>query len=656
MTVQQRVVTISDLGPLNPLPMLGAAAQSRHSIGGDLPREIREGAAYGYPANLYPYRLQDGYGRERSERALPSVVLENERLRAVFLPTLGGRLWELLDKRTGKNLVYTPSSIQFGNLALRNAWFAGGIEWNIGTRGHSPTTCSTVHSGILTTPGGQEVLRMWEFERLREVVFQIDAWLPPGSPVLYAAVRVRNPNDADVPMYWWSNAAVPEAADSRVLAPADSAFATDYAHGIARVDPTGNDGRDGVDGTWPTNNERARDFFFDIPAGERPWILNTDADGDGLAMLSTAELRGRKLFVWGQGVGGRRWQRWLSPEGGRYAEIQAGLAQTQVQHLVMPARAEWSWLEAYGNAGADPALAHGDWPSAVCHGRARVRALADERTLQNARQAARGWVDRPPQRMVTTGSGWGALESARRRRHGMPWLDESGTPFVHSSIGAPERPWLDLLDGRGFDGADTFVKGADWERLLQQAEPTAATLLHRAVLAHARGAAADARRLYDAVLASAEHPPESAALAHRGLALLDLGEAHEADAADAARGGQPARGLAHYEAACTLHPRSTALLLEAVGAFLAGDRPRQALDLLLHRLGEAGAAGCGSGRIRFLEAVALARAGRTAEAAAVLDAGVEVADIREGETSLGELWRQVHPGEDVPPEYEFGMG
>ena len=52
-----------------------------------------------------------------------------------------------------------------------------------------------------------------------------------------------------------------------------------------------------------------------------------DADGAGLAQTSTARLRGRKLFVWGAGEGGRRWQEWLTePGSGGYAEIQAGLA------------------------------------------------------------------------------------------------------------------------------------------------------------------------------------------------------------------------------------------------------------------------------------------------------------------------------------------
>ncbi|MGN6404991.1 DUF5107 domain-containing protein [Sinomonas sp.] len=632
MKIERTNLRVADLGPLNPLPMLGAPLESPYKISDDLPEEILHGSGYGYPSNLYPYQLQDGYERAVSERAFTTVVLENERLRAVFLPGLGGRLWELVDKEAGKNLLHTPSSIQFANLALRNAWFAGGIEWNIGTRGHSPTTCSPLHTGMLTTPEGQQVLRMWEFERLREVVFQIDAWLPPTSPVLYVAIRVRNPNQAKVPMYWWTNAAVPESAQGRVVAPAETAFASNYTDGITRVDPT-KDG--GVDCTWPTNNERARDFFFDIPPQRRPWILESDEDGDGLAMLSTRELRGRKLFVWGQGLGGSRWQEWLSSDGRRYAEIQAGLAETQFQHLAMPPRAEWTWVEAYGNSRVDPELAHStDWATAVEHCRSRVEALQSLESLQAAQRAAHTWADQAPERTVLSGSGWGALESVRRSVHHLPWFDETGTPFVKESVSDEQQPWLELLEGKEFQGAATFVKGADWSELLEQGKRSAPALLHRAFQAHSRGELDVAARLYREVLTLGND-----AAAYRGLALVALAQ------------GRADEALDEYAKACASEPGSESLLIEALTACLAQRRPVAALDLLREALPPRAR----QGRIRFLNAAALAGAGKTEEAAELLRAGVEVADLREGENAISELWEQLHPGEEVPLEYQFSM-
>lgn len=632
VSLERRVFSMAELGGEDPLPMVGAPLESPYRIAGAVPQEIIEGSRYGNPANLYPFQEQNDYGRQRSERPLETVVLENERLRAVFLPELGGRLWELFDKTRGKQLLHSPGTIQFANLALRNAWFAGGIEWNIGTRGHSPSTCSPLHTALLRTPDGLDVVRMWEFDRLREVVFQLDAWLPEDSGVLFVAVRLRNPGDLSAPMYWWTNAAVPQDRRSRVIVPADSAFASNYDGGISRVVPTDDDG---TDCTWPTNNSRARDFFFDIPPEGRRWIVNADADGDGLAMVSTPELRGRKLFVWGEGSGGHRWQEWLSPDGGRYAEIQAGLAQTQFQHLEMPAGAEWSWVEAYGNARVDTGIAHGaDWAAAVEHSEERVASLVDEQTMESARSAAASFADLPPDRSVLLGSGWGALESARRARHRLPWIDETGTPFAPVSITQEQQPWLDLLDGFGFAGATTFVRGEDWARLLAAPGDEAQAAVHLAVMAHANRSVDEARALYERSLER-----EPSAIAHRGLAVLSL------------EAGNGPAGLESYRLACELEPENAFLIIEAATAAIG----EGAGDLALGLIERSAIATRRSGRIRLLEAQAFALSGDTDRAIGILRAGMEVAELREGENAMAELWGRLLPDEPVPAEYQFSM-
>jgi hypothetical protein len=53
--------------------------------------------------------------------------------------------------------------------------------------------------------------------------------------------------------------------------------------------------------------------------------------------------------------------------------------------------------------------------------------------------------------------------------------------------------------------------------------------------------------------------------------------------------------------------------------------------------------------------LALARLGKAGEAAAILRAGVEIPDLREGEDAIAALWEEVCPGEAVPFNYQFGM-
>ncbi|MFJ3956086.1 DUF5107 domain-containing protein [Arthrobacter sp. NPDC090010] len=636
ITVSSIPLDVSALPGGNTFPLLGPLPDTPYDPGVEGSAGLGD-LGYGYPPSLFPYSVQDGYARELTRQEVTAVVLENSRLRAVVLPQWGGRLWELQDKATGKQLLHTPDTLQLANFALRNAWFAGGIEWNLGTRGHAPTSCEPLHCGLVRGSDGQEVLRLWEYERLRGLVFQVDLWLPEDSPVLLASVRIRNVQDHEVPVYWWTNAAVPQDEHSRVLAPAVQAYSNDY-HRIAVVDPTRYEGRDC---TWPARNTHAADFFFDLPEDGPRWLLNADVDGDGLAMLSTQRLRGRKLFVWGRGQGGRRWQHWLTPRGGEYAEIQAGLAQTQFQHLPMPAGAEWSWTEAYGNAAVSPAAAHSeDWSHAMTEGQRRADALLGPEGLEAAHRAATSRMDLAPE-PLSAGSGWGALERAARISEGRA-AEFPGTPFDESTLGPAQEPWLRLLRDGSFSGATAAVSGGRWEELLARLPGNADAMLHRAFMSHGSGRVEEAELLY-----------------RRTLALRDTAEAHRGLGSLLKTHGDPSEALEHYRSACALASGDRRLLIEAAEAMLDAGAATDALDLLDAADGNASVKddveGSFEGRLSLLRARTLYALGRNEDVAALLESGIEVPDLREGATVLRDLWDAAFPRIPLPERYDFTM-
>ena len=82
-------------------------------------------------------------------------MLENEYLKATFLPEVGGRLISLFYKPLERELLHRNPVFQPANLAIRNAWFSGGIEWNIGQFGHTFTTCSPLFAGVIRGRAGR---------------------------------------------------------------------------------------------------------------------------------------------------------------------------------------------------------------------------------------------------------------------------------------------------------------------------------------------------------------------------------------------------------------------------------------------------------------------------------------------------------------------
>jgi hypothetical protein len=626
LSAQELVLPSATFGPENPLPPISAIREHVPLVNlADLPTEIRQNVEYGRLENPLPCLDQDSYDRTLVERAIPTLVLDNDHLRATFLPGLGGRLYSLVHKPSGQELLYRNPVLQPANLALRNAWFAGGVEWNLGSTGHWTGTCSPMHAARVEGPDGTPVLRLWEWERTRGLVTQVDFWLPADSEFLYVGARIQNPSSETVPAYWWSNIAVEQSPETRVLVPADQAWKHGYGNRLDLVDvPV----RDDVDLSYPMRHRRAIDFFFELPPDQRPWIAALDAEGNGLVQASTARLRGRKMFVWGESRGGHRCQEWLSPglQGSGYCEIQAGLARTQLEHLQLPGATDWHWLEAYGRLDTDPAVAHADdWGTARAGVGEILESLLSATELAAREQAWLTVADKAPVEVLFAGSGWGALEL---RRTG--WKVSPGTPFAEDTMTGRERAWLPVLDGRlpeapWQEAPDGTLVG--WRELLEAVEDDNwLSWYHRGVArwyAHDEEGAIDA---WEKSVAAQDNP-----WALRNLAI--------------ATGNQSL-----WERAVELNPADLPqLLAEAMNA---GLEPAEGI------FAAAGVARADP-RVRVAEVRMLLRTGVPAGAETLLDQGIELPGLREGDNDLASLWqetqRRLGTSRPVPPKYEFGM-
>ncbi|MEE1845894.1 MULTISPECIES: DUF5107 domain-containing protein [unclassified Streptomyces] len=649
-TVRRAVLTLpaAPLGPENPLPAL-RPLDEMHVIDerdrAALPRDMARQIGYRPLTTVLPVRVLDGYGRERTATGLDAIVIENDRLRATVLPGLGGRIHSLHHKPTGRELLYTNPVLQPADFALNGAWFSGGIEWNIGATGHTTLSCAPLHAARVPAPDGGEMVRLWEWERLRDLPFQVDLWLPEDSDFLHVGVRIRNPHEHTAPVYWWSNIAVPEGERTRVLAPADEAWHFGYERTLSRV-PVPVSGS--VDRTYPLRGDFPADYFYEVPDGARRWIASLDEDGHGLVQTSTDLLRGRKLFLWGGGAGGRRWQEWLTEPGtGGYAEIQAGLARTQLEHVPLEPGAEFSWLESYGPLSADPRAVHGeDWAAARAETERRLAEALPRTDVEAAYAAWRRCADTEPGESLATGSGWGALE-VRRGKYELP-----GTPFADSTLGEQQGPWLELLEHGTFPAPDPAVPpgpslvSPHWRDMLETAPAEPLTEYHLGVAQWQAGDRAQAVRSWERGLALA--PSRWPLLRCLAVAAeegrqwdraADLcGEAFEELCADRRDEDEAWTAAA------------VALGREAMEALLKAGRP-EAVRAVWAALPPAVRQ---RGRFRLLEARLLIAEGDPAAARAVFDEGFEVADLREGAEILDEVWARI-TDEPLPDMYNYRM-
>ncbi|AQT69875.1 hypothetical protein STSP2_03075 [Anaerohalosphaera lusitana] len=631
LRISQIELPSAGLGPENPLPPLRPLGLSQHElkVADSVPARNRKYLNYGSDAGCLPYRFQDSYNRIKRPKQFTAIILENDLLTATFLPTLGGRLYSLHHKPTNRQLLHKNPVFQPANLAMRNAWFSGGVEWNMSIPGHSPFTCEPVFAARLQTDDGTPVLRMYEFERIRKVPWQIDCFLPEGSPLLFVRVRLINSNDHEIPMYWWSNIAVDQASDTRVLAPANEAFTLGVEFEMKMVPFPMIEGRDM---SYSRNVKYASDYFYRMPDMQMPWIAALDRNGRGMFQASTPRLNARKTFYWGNQPGGRKWQRFLSTPPNEYLEIQAGIAPTQAECIPMPARADWSWLEAYGPLEAGPEIIHGLWNQAIQHTQDQIQQTLSPAALEKLHHDTETLANTPPQEILHHGSGWARLENLLNESQNTASPFPASQIFPQESLTEQQQPWLELLNKGTYpyrpphERPGAFVSDKRWLSMLKDSIEAGRSdhwlaWLHLGVIHFAQKNNEAAKQAWQISL-----DREPSAWAYRNLAQLELlSNDASGKAADL------------YIATVELFDDLPQLTAEAVDCLIKTDRWNDLENIL------AAAPQNVSSHSRIQLAYArLQLHQRKHEQAARTLAAIELHDLREAESTLTDLWVDIH--------------
>lgn len=642
ISFESQEMWICELGEETSVPDLVGGLVLQNGLKFDLEEDDEIFEGYGTRKNAYPYRQRQCYSETPQKRRMETAVLENDYLKAVFLPGLGGRLWSLTDKTCGKNLLYTNDVIQYRNLAVRNAWFSGGVEWNIGVIGHTPFTTEQLFTATLEQESGCPVLRMYEYERIRQVTYQMDFWLEEDDRFLNCRMRIVNTGTEVVPMYWWSNMAVPEHKQGRVIVPAKKAF-TYRDGGVYKVEiPV----VEGVDISKYAGIPGSTDYFFEIPKEEPKYIAHVDEHGYGLLHLSTSRLQSRKLFSWGNRQGGDHWQEYLTKDAGRYLEIQAGLGKTQYGCLPMAPHTAWEWLERYGAVQLeeeDAAMEFEPLRDKVTETVVQSPVYLEmEDVLKGTKPLA--WQSA---RVKMAGSGFGALKNRERAVLGERAISEN---LDFGDCTGPLKVWAEFLEQGHLpepdvnDRPDVFLSDeAFFGRLKEAAEGDGRgnwyVHYHLGLYYFMKEHDKQAEKAFLRSLECAQN-----SWAYHGLASTYYVQNRGQESMEAV-----SRGI-------LMRPDDLSYLKDGFKLLSMAGGWQELLNLYetLDQNLQA------DGRLTFYRAMALYETGSTEEAYRLLfkDGGMSLPDIREGERAIGELWLEIHKkmtGEcgEVPYRFDF---
>jgi hypothetical protein len=165
------------------------------------------------PNGVYPYMSYAETSARPVAKKYRFIVLQNDHVKATICPDLGGKVYSLIHKPSGKEVLYVPDVIRYTRILPRFYFIAGGIEVSFPIS-HSPTQNEPVLYKIDKTKD-RVYVTCGERELRFGMQWSVEYSLGVNDDFLTQRVVFYNPGKNPYPWMSWSNAALPSAADTR---------------------------------------------------------------------------------------------------------------------------------------------------------------------------------------------------------------------------------------------------------------------------------------------------------------------------------------------------------------------------------------------------------------------------------------------------------
>ncbi|MDH4091926.1 MAG: DUF5107 domain-containing protein [Cyclobacteriaceae bacterium] len=270
---------------------------------------------------IYPYYRFDGYTDKPINKEWKVVELENEFIRLMILPEIGGKIWGAWEKATGKPFLYYNQVVKFRDVAMRGAWTSGGIEANYGIMGHTPNCATPVDYRIAKKEDGSVSCFIGTLDLLTQTYWTIEINLPADKGYFTTRSFWYNSTPLEQSYYTWMNTGIKAAGNLQFIYPGNRYI-----------------GHNGEYADWHINRENGKDISFyeqNNFGGYKSYHVfgkYTDFFGAywhdekfGMGRYSTHdEKAGKKIWIWGLSQQGMIWDKLLTDTDGQYVEVQSG--------------------------------------------------------------------------------------------------------------------------------------------------------------------------------------------------------------------------------------------------------------------------------------------------------------------------------------------
>ncbi len=293
---------------------------------------------------VYPYPVVEKISDEKVDKPYKAFFIENEYLKVMILPGLGGRVHMAYDKVKKRHFVYYNQVVKPALVGLTGPWISGGIEFNW-PQHHRPSTFLPTDCKVEENADGSKTVWCNEVERMFRTKGMQGFTLHPGKAYLEIKVQIYNRTPFPQTFLWWANPAVVVNDGYKSVFPPDVHAVFDHGKRDVSNFPiaTGvyykQDYSAGVDISKYKNIPVPTSYMaiqskFDFVGG-----YEDDVQGGLLHVANHHVSPGKKQWTWGCGDFGIAWDRNLTDEDGPYIELMTGVHTDN--------QPDFTWLQPY---------------------------------------------------------------------------------------------------------------------------------------------------------------------------------------------------------------------------------------------------------------------------------------------------------------------
>lgn len=279
---------------------------------------------------VYPYPIIDTLVNEKVDKDYVGIYLENDYIKILILPEIGGKIHSAIDKTNGYDFVYHNEVIKPALVGLLGPWVSGGIEFNW-PQHHRPTTFMKSECEIVEGEDGSVTAKLYDFDRMYGTSVVTSFTLQKDKSYIKIKARLFNPTCENQTFLWWANPAVSVNDYTQSIFPPDVNAVFDHGKRAVSKFPiaTGeyykHDYGMGVDISRYKN--------IPVPTSYMAYKSKYDFVGNydymkeaGLLHFASHHISpGKKQWTWGNGDFGKAWDRNLTDDNGPYIELMTGV-------------------------------------------------------------------------------------------------------------------------------------------------------------------------------------------------------------------------------------------------------------------------------------------------------------------------------------------